>query len=249
MPRYFAPCTKEELADLILDTASKNPNVDATDIPDINNPDFAMKIKYVEDKAHWLGLDTLTSKVEKDLKKVDFDTENLDAEGFTLTGFQTLDNGFTFLGIHAGGDWEQPIFFIIYWDGKELRGYIPEDGNVYNTKTKTAFGNDDITDAENLAVRFGIDKNDASAVQDCLDKLDHDAEKLEADIKARILPSGSSAAAAPAQAPKAIKASVPSSQQASLNKTILETSLLEIESMQSNLESMKKALTNVLNNL
>lgn len=35
----------------------------------------------------------------------------------------------------------------------------------------------------------------------------------------------------------------------SLNKTILETALMEIDSMQTNLECMKKALTKVLDTL
>lgn len=57
-----------------------------------------------------------------------------------------MDNGFTFLGVTAGGDWEEPVFFIIYFDGKGLRGYIPENGNTYNKITKTAFGSEGESD-------------------------------------------------------------------------------------------------------
>jgi hypothetical protein len=81
-----------------------------------------------------------------------------------------------------------------------------------------------------------------------MENLEHDEERVLAAIKARILPAGSTQSSPP-PATKAIISSVPSSQQASLNKTFLENTLLEIESMQSNLESMKKVLTNVLNSI
>jgi hypothetical protein len=97
----------------------------------------------------WVGnVKEKCPKLTKDLEKVIFDDENTtcDQDGFMgdakLCGFHTLDNGLTFLGVLEGGDWEYPVFFIIYYDGKELRGYIPEDGNMYNKVFKTAFGSE-----------------------------------------------------------------------------------------------------------
>lgn len=45
------------------------------------------------------------------------------------------------LGFIAGGDWEQPIYGIIYSLNDKLYGYIPEQGNYFNTKHMSAFGN------------------------------------------------------------------------------------------------------------
>lgn len=45
-----------------------------------------------------------------------------------------------------GGDWEFPITFAVYWDGKCLRGYIPRNGNIWNEYTKCAIGNDEEAD-------------------------------------------------------------------------------------------------------
>lgn len=59
-----------------------------------------------------------------------------------MIGFDTSNSGLPFLGFLAGGDWELPLFFIVYYDGKSLRGYIPEDGNTYNHKTNTAYGSE-----------------------------------------------------------------------------------------------------------
>jgi len=91
---------------------------------------------------------TLTPTVEKDLSKVHFDCENFNSSPVgsrydKIMGYHTLYNGLTFLGCSAGGDWEWPVFFIIYFDGKKLRAYIPKDGNICNYKAKYAIGNCD----------------------------------------------------------------------------------------------------------
>lgn len=126
MPRYAVAITKDELK-------QKIESIDTESIGEIR---------------------TLTPQVEADLRKVEFDMENVAYESREFSigsddkimGYQTLDNGFTFRGYAAGGDWECPVFFIIYWDGKKLRGYIPEDGNTYHKKSKKAYGNGQTAD-------------------------------------------------------------------------------------------------------
>lgn len=93
------------------------------------------------------------SKVDSDLNKVVFDMENNESEKDqyfgpkdNLMGVNTLDNGLTFAGFYAGGDWEYPLFFIVYYDGKSLRGYIPSYGNNYNVDFNTAFGSEEECD-------------------------------------------------------------------------------------------------------
>jgi len=82
-------------------------------------------------------------QVKKDLAKVEFDFENEDCNNGCnhIKYFQVAPNGLPYWGMDAGGDWEVPVFFIIYWDGKKLRGYIPTEGNTWNTDTKSAYGN------------------------------------------------------------------------------------------------------------
>lgn len=91
--------------------------------------------------GHWLMAVRDLPTVAKDLSKVQFDWENYEAGPI-----QTLANGLTFTLCHAGGDWEWPISFILYWDGKSIRAYIPSAGNHWNKKTKQAFGNDEDVD-------------------------------------------------------------------------------------------------------
>ncbi len=90
------------------------------------------------------------STIMKDLSKIWFDFENFEAEHEpnTLIGMNTLSNGLTFCGCIAGGDWEEPVFFIIYCDGKSLRAYIPVHGNCINLDFKTAFGSEKYTDVD-----------------------------------------------------------------------------------------------------
>lgn len=44
--------------------------------------------------------------------------------------------------MNAGGDWEVPICFAFYWDGTEMRGYIPSEGNVWNKELNRTWGNE-----------------------------------------------------------------------------------------------------------
>lgn len=71
---------------------------------------------------------------------VDFDVENAGGK------FITMDNGLTCLKGWAAGDWECAVYFIIYYDGKKFRLYIPRYGNTYNLITKTAFGSEENSD-------------------------------------------------------------------------------------------------------
>lgn len=115
------------------------------------------------DDSQWNGFSgyELQAIFEKDLKKVEFDCENFEYESKSpvlvdsknpqnLIGWHTLDNGFSFLGCYGGGDWEYPVFFILYWSGKEVRAYIPDKGNVYNHQIKQAYGNNEESDTEAL---------------------------------------------------------------------------------------------------
>ena len=143
--RKFVPISTLDLETKMYNAIGGEPGVDPLDI-------FALKDHVVDDM-----------KIRFDLENFEYGSGNDD-----LVGFRSLDNGFTFLGITSGGDWESPVFWIVYWDGKGLRGYIPTDGNCFNPKTKMALGN-------------GEDEED----EDYLDH-DFDWEKIEVDIKARI---------------------------------------------------------------
>ena len=102
--------------------------------------------------------DNFSNKIQKDISKIQFDFENWDIgnadynydkyptdhQGFAdyPCGYKVLKNGLPVLFVNAGGDWEYPICFCIYYDGKTLRAYIPTDGNVYNKKEKCAYGSE-----------------------------------------------------------------------------------------------------------
>lgn len=150
--------------------------------PIITMDQFKDKVSrfFDEENSHLLNFDAFPAKIDKDLSKVNFDWENYEfREGEGLMnypcGFKTLRNGLPVLFINAGGDWEIPICFCIYWDGKSLRAYIPKEGNVYNTKEMCAYGSEE-------SDSFGVDIDDI--------KDEGDAEKIESDIMLRIVISG-----------------------------------------------------------
>jgi len=138
MERKAVNLTKDELAIKLSEYLSKLDEDDEDDTLDFDvyqlRKDFSM--------------------LDKDLKKINFDMENHEINYYDFLGdaskclvnFQTLENGFTFLGVVAWGDWETPLFFIIYHDGSTFRGYIPEDGNLYDKLFETAYGSEDGTE-------------------------------------------------------------------------------------------------------
>ena len=143
---------------------------------------------------------SLCSLLGSDIK-VRFDGENFDADtafdsgAANLGGFQTLGSGLTFFGCAAGGDWEHPVFYIVYWDGKKIRGYVPTDGNPWNTDTKEAYGNDSEKDFQNAVKRYPekykrlLDEGFSGTTADLPDVC-HDVsfewDKIRADIEKRI---------------------------------------------------------------
>lgn len=83
--------------------------------------------------------------IREDLSKVSFDWENYtefsDSNGFAEypCGYRDLGNDFHIFFVQAGGDSEYPICFIYFWDGKNIRAYIPVNGNVWDKENKKAF--------------------------------------------------------------------------------------------------------------
>ena len=150
----------------------------------------------------------LTNEIEKDLSKCHFDCENEDILGDRrIFGYHTLPNGFTFFGISCAGDWEVPVFWIIYQSKGKLRAYIPTDGNPWNTDTGMAYGNtaesnaikaineeEKLFDAINIRKRYpeyAIDKTDEEIEENfmgAMDDIKFEPDKILADIEARTKP-------------------------------------------------------------
>lgn len=186
MARYFVKTDKEHLAVMILTAFSTHDKFrydEWTENYGVSNWSHPIKVilKSEGDGIPWRNL---TPKIASDLKKCEFDMENVDCKsGYDgadkIAGFRTLPNGLTYLGVSAGGDWESPIFFIIYSDGKHLRAYMPKDGNPWNTDTKQAYGNDEESDNKNAKKRFGVNHYDEAHL---------DADLIIKDIESRIQP-------------------------------------------------------------
>jgi hypothetical protein len=194
MARYFSPISIDDFKQQILLSLKKNEDfLYLTKSNPINSwEDLCerdVKHKYLR------IFPTLTKIVSKDIK-VEFDTENIEmslSQYSNILGFHTLSQGFTFMGIYAGGDWEIPVFFILYWDGKNVRGYVPKNGNAWNTKTNQAYGNNSAgkkSDAIDIKQRYPYMKNsDMTDDCDCVDffiDLSFNEDDIIKDIRDRI---------------------------------------------------------------
>lgn len=105
-------------------------------------------------------------KIGEGLKRVSFDFENYEhTHGSHIGQFRNLLGPRYFgkipaVGCAAGGDWEYPVFFVVYLDndGATLRSYVPKNGNTWNYDADSAFGNDEKSDTAFL-VGWARDKN------------------------------------------------------------------------------------------
>lgn len=154
-----------------------------------------------------LLMDGCLTKVSEDWQKVKFDLENIytsqaDVSGSEWQlGFQQLGTGFTYIGVMAGGDWEHPVYAIVYHDGKAFRGYIPTKGNTFNPVTKTAFGSEcaELEDTDDevelrrkglIALGIPINGNSEDDIDNAYQLLGIDNVSIRKDIESRILLEG-----------------------------------------------------------
>ncbi len=165
MPRYFnddkmpkrpkrimKKLSREDFWDLMFKTASKYDSYGEISYPyDID-----------EDDGGYTILSILLSQCESvrlDLRMIDVDGENLTCSyddvfgdtvvGKPMLGLQTINDEFTFFGFQMGGDWEYPVFAIIYYNGQDFHIYFPSCGNTVNLDFKCAFGSEYL-DANNV---------------------------------------------------------------------------------------------------
>jgi hypothetical protein len=119
------------------------------------------------------GENKVNKQILDDLSRVTFDWENFYTTRYgnvdidPIMGVWMTESGVPVLGCLAGGDWECPINFVLYPDSETtLRAYLPTvaEGNIYNEKTNTAWGNEDWDDEQ--AVK------EAEAMQDVSPNID-----------------------------------------------------------------------------
>jgi hypothetical protein len=117
---------------------------------EINKVDFLKKVEELLNNDDSEFPHDLPTKIADDLKKVNFDWENYtrfdETSGYACypVGHREPVKNFHMFFVNAGGDWEFPICFILYWNNG-LRAYIPKDGNAWNKKEKCAYGSEDLS--------------------------------------------------------------------------------------------------------
>jgi hypothetical protein len=156
MPRYAPPMTSAEFLQRLETyvTSSKDLLENFPYDPGSLISVLELAERALRDGSREYGL---FAKVWSDWSKIEFSAENFTTRanefrvtGAHIVGLHTLPNGMTYLGALMGGDWESPLFGIVYHDGKTFRGYIPTDGNAFNCLTKAAVGNDEDEDIKYL---------------------------------------------------------------------------------------------------
>lgn len=66
---------------------------------------------------------------------------NVDIENFKAYNIKKTSDGVEYVLIRMGGDWEIPVYFIVYFDKDEvLRSFLSYKGNMFNFDDMCAFG-------------------------------------------------------------------------------------------------------------
>lgn len=129
MPRFAPVMSVDDFKSTLVSTALKNDFETEYNKLDLNDPHC------YEDICMFLY--NQLPEIAKDWSKIQFDCENM-----MLEGFESTPLGIPYVRLLCGGDWESPVHAIIYFDGKNFRGYVPTKGNTFNPKTKVAYGNE-----------------------------------------------------------------------------------------------------------
>lgn len=112
--------------------------------------------------------------------KYKFDTENVDAFG----GIKMSKKGFPYIQCDAGGDWECPVCFFVYFDGNKFRGYVPLKGNALNRNEKHAFsGGGNEPDAKFVQKELGLSYEEADHM---CDDIDYNVDACLEDFLSRV---------------------------------------------------------------
>jgi len=159
-----ARMSKEEFIQILFDWAKLSIDIDGGDYPnDWTGDEGYDDLDGYISNALVQGYNVINSVVLDDLKKVQFNWENFGSKfdpeyPNDPLGLWITSEGVPVLGCCAYGDWERPVFFVLYPDkDKTVRAYIPKAGNTWNTETKSAYGNNpDIDGSERTWPRTNI---------------------------------------------------------------------------------------------
>lgn len=133
--------------------------------------------------------DSMLSQLYKDIwcGKYKFDTENVENRG----GIKMSKKGFPYVEMYAGGDWECPVCFFIYFDGSKFRGYVPLKGNAicrYNNSAFTGDNEEDSDEVKFLKKEFGVNSYGELPVN--TNDVDYNVDACLEDFLSRVEVSG-----------------------------------------------------------
>lgn len=133
-------------------------------VVNISIPELQNKIGELTTEAEADGyavtLRELSPQIESDLAQVWFTEEvyelvSADENLIDYRTFEASNGQFNGLLLYVGGEGECPILVMLYWDGTQIRAYIPQNGNPWNKGLGYVFGIEDEFDYIYLKKLFG----------------------------------------------------------------------------------------------
>lgn len=131
--RNIARLTEQEFLDLArkycMNYQGSERDEDVTNEWTINPPSDQDVLNMLIFYAASSGSNEDGSTVGNDFKGLEFSNENTEP----IEGVRMTKGGCPYVVGYSGGDWENPVCFIVFYDGKQIRAYLPKSGNTWRT--------------------------------------------------------------------------------------------------------------------
>lgn len=108
------------------------------------NEDYEIRSHFndieIDELFDYLFWENENSMIARDLKNLSFETSNIECSlENNIIGITTLETGLPIVGLTTCGDGSVPFFICLYFDGKNLRAYVPQYGNTFNIDENSEF--------------------------------------------------------------------------------------------------------------
>lgn len=141
-------------------------------------PTVGNMLKYLLFEENDTSIHPLTKQINKDVNVISVDSENFEA--YADGGPDKTPEGVEYVIMRMGGDWEIPVYYIVYFDENEyLRCFLSYKGNKFNFDDMCAFGEDDAADCCDALKHYPDCVQPVHTLEETISKLSNFSETID----------------------------------------------------------------------
>lgn len=144
-------------------------------------PTVGNMLKYLLFEENDTSIHPLTKQINKDVNVISVDSENFEA--YADGRPDKTPDGVEYVIMRMGGDWEIPVYYIVYFDENEqLRCFLSYKGNKFNFDDMCAFGEDDAADCCDALKHYPDCVRPLHTLEETISKLSNFHEIIDAQF-------------------------------------------------------------------